>query len=122
MESNGSLASSEYMTVLAKFPQNTFNSTNNLNYDFEYYFDMAEEGTTKYEYIEDDDNFADIFSTTVSAIITGWILLAIFKAGSSSSLDFGPSGRKFSKDTPYFRDIPCNGDLLRAYYIALEYI
>ena len=121
MESNGSLDSSEYMTILAKFPLNTFNSTNNLNYDFEYYFTMSQEGATKYKKETDDDSFADIFSTIVSAIITLAIPFSVFTAATKSNLDFGPMGKKFSKDIPYYRDIPCNKDLLRAYYIAYEY-
>ena len=48
------------------------------------------------------------------------ILIAIF-GSESNTIQFGPEGKKFSKDTPYFRDIPCNKDLFRAYYIANEY-
>ena len=36
------------MTVLVKFPKNTFNTDSVLEENFEYYFDMAEEGATTY--------------------------------------------------------------------------
>ena len=48
MQSDGRLATDEYMTILVKFPVGSFNTTNKLNKNFQYYFDMAEEGATKY--------------------------------------------------------------------------
>ena len=39
----------------------------------------------------------------------------------SNSLDFGVAGRKIPKDVDYYRDIPCNNDLHRAYFIAYHY-
>ena len=47
MNSNGKLPSSNYMTILAKFPKGTFNATNKLNHDFNYYFNMSQEGAQK---------------------------------------------------------------------------
>ena len=38
MQSDGSLAKNEYMTILVKFPNNTFNTSNSLNHDFNYYY------------------------------------------------------------------------------------
>lgn len=48
MESNGRLDKNEYMTMLVKFPNNTFNVTsNNYNNNFEDYYNMAEQGATQ---------------------------------------------------------------------------
>lgn len=49
MESDGKLKTSEYMTILAKFPKGTFNTVNTLNGNFENYYQMAEDGATKYK-------------------------------------------------------------------------
>ena len=54
MQSDGRLDTDEYMTLLVKFPSKTFNTTNKLNNDFNYYFEMAEEGAEKY--IDNSDN------------------------------------------------------------------
>ena len=48
MQSDGALDKSEYMTFLAKFQKETFNTSNVLEKDFDYYFQMAEGGSTKY--------------------------------------------------------------------------
>ena len=124
MESDGSLAKDEYMTMLAKFPDGTFNTSNKLSHDFNYYFKMAEEGTTHYKR-------KGIISSIISGIISiiasilptvlPIILIIIFGRSHSSNLDFGESGKKIPKDSPYYRDIPCNGDLLKAYYIGYNY-
>jgi hypothetical protein len=37
MQSDGKLDSDEYMTILAKFPLGTFNTSNVLNKDFNYF-------------------------------------------------------------------------------------
>ena len=38
MDSDGKLPSNNYMTILAKFPNGYFNTSNKLNHDFIYYF------------------------------------------------------------------------------------
>ena len=48
LKSNGTLQSDEYMTVLVKFPLGTFNIDENvLDEDFDYYYDLAEQGATE---------------------------------------------------------------------------
>lgn len=49
MQSNGKLASDEYMPLLAKFPKGMFNSNNNLNNSFEYYFQKTQDGAKGYQ-------------------------------------------------------------------------
>ena len=127
MQSDGRLDSDEYMTILVKFPKGTFKTVNSINNDFNYYYNMAEEGSTTYNSSQTPFsrflNFIfGIFSFMISfipAIII--IIIAAVTGKNQSSLNFGADGKKFSKETPYFRDIPCNKDLFRAYYIAQEY-
>lgn len=124
MESDGKLSTSEYMTILAKFPLGTFNVENKLNKDFDYYFKMAEEGATQYN--EKKSTFFSIFTVIFSLLFNILpILFVIFiikaKGINSSKLQFGEEGRKIPKDVPYYRDIPCNSNLYRAYYIAYNY-
>ena len=50
MNSDGELKSNEYMTLLVKFPENTFNvTTNNLDMTFDEYKEMADKDSTKYK-------------------------------------------------------------------------
>jgi len=131
MQSDGRLSTSEYMTILVKFPSGTFNTTNKLNRSFDYYFDMAEEGATKYvdSYDSNNTNFSllgfilPIFVGIFYISIWFIIILAIAKTGgfNTSTFDFGTSGKNIPKDVAYFRDIPCKKDIFRAYYIAHQY-
>ena len=38
MQSDGTLATNEYMTILVKLPLGTFKTNNKLNSDFQYYY------------------------------------------------------------------------------------
>lgn len=131
MQSDGRLSTSEYMTILVKFPKGTFNTANKLNHSFDYYLDMAEEGATKYVDSADSENnnfsfvgfiipiFAFMFNIGIWIII----IIAIAKTGgfNTNSFNFGAEGKSIPKDVPYFRDIPCKKDIFRAYYIAHQY-
>ena len=44
LESNGSLTTSESIILLAKLPQDMFNTDNKLDNNFSYYYNMAEQG------------------------------------------------------------------------------
>lgn len=126
MQSDGRLAKDEYMTMLVKFPSDTFNTSNTLNHDFEYYYNMAEKGSTKY-----NEKPVGLIGIILSGIMTLINLIpVIFVVGiilftialqKSSKLNFGKEGKKMPKDLPYYRDIPCNKDIFRAYYIGYNY-
>lgn len=121
MESDGKLNSNEYMTILAQFPSGTFNTSNILNHNFEYYHNMAEEGATHYsDSIDLVDIIAPILIFSVFAIIFVVSLLGLINSN-TSKLSFGKVGNKVPKDVPLFRDVPCNGDIFRAYFIAYNY-
>ncbi len=124
MQSDGTLETNEYMTILVKFQLGTFNTTNKLDYDFQHYYDMAEEGATAYT--DSSSSLLDIFIGLIVVIfqIVFWvaIVFAIINAvNSAKGLDYGVEGKKIPKDVPYFRDIPCKKDIYMAYYIGYQY-
>ena len=126
MDTDGKkLSTSEYMTILAKFPKETFNTNNVLDNDFNNYFEMAEEGSTPYNK-KQESIFSKIIGFFSSILVfIPWVIIAIFGAikgmEKKYGFKFGDAGKNIPKDVPYYRDIPCNGDIFRAYYIAYQY-
>ena len=47
LNSKGTLKANQYMTVLVKFPKDTFNTYYKIDKDFDYYFKMAKKGSRK---------------------------------------------------------------------------
>ena len=128
MQSDGRLSSSEYMTILVKFPLGTFNTTNDLDYDFDYYYEMAQEGSTSY------DNNSSYNYSRFGTFIIGllnlipyclFFIIPIYFSVlgyNKSDAGFDREGKKaIKRDDSYFRDIPCNGDIYRAFCIGSLY-
>lgn len=126
MQSDGKLDSDEYMTILVKFPKNTFNTSNILNKNFDYYYEMAENGTTHYSSASTTfiNKVCTILAYASSILLILAFVISIFLAltlPQESLLKFGKTGNKVPKDVPLYRDIPCKGDIFRAYFIAYNY-
>ena len=129
MDSDGTLDTSEYMTFLAKFPSGTFSTSNELNHDFNYYYEMAEEGSTKYnkKRATIGSTIASFFVGILNFIFTilPFIIISLITVKTANSkshgFKYGTPGKKIPKDVPYYRDIPCNGDIFKVYYIAYQY-
>ena len=126
MNSDGKLSSDEYMTILIKLPEDMFNTTNKLNYDFDFYYRKAEQGAVKYEETTNFHfNTASILGFIIPIIIYIFIALGILKAikGTFQRKTFQKviSKGKFSNNLNYYRDIPCNNDIFYAYFLASDY-
>lgn len=120
LSSEDALESNEYVTTLIKFPTNYFTTSNNLNHDFNYYLDMASEGSTKYVDNEDKESiFAILLVIGINILIWGGIIVAL----SSNYRSFGSrvKKKKIDKKAPYFRELPCDKDIALAYFISSEY-
>ena len=124
------LDSDEYMTILVKFPKGTFNTSSKLNKDFTYYLDMANDGAKTYS---DKLSWWQVILMIIGIVIAFIlnflpyiiILFVIYKIFSQSKygtkkLKFGKIGKKV-KNSPYFRDIPLDKDIFKAYWVACEY-
>ena len=119
MQSDGKLDSDEYMTILAKFPLGTFNTSNVLNKDFNYYYEMAEDGSTDYSSSSVLNDISVIFPILFFFFII--VMTVGFADSRVSTFNFGKTGNKVPKDIPLYRDIPCKGDIFRAYFVADSY-
>lgn len=129
LSSDGKLGNDEYMVALVKFPLNSFNTTNHLEQNFEYYHDMAETGANHYK---ETKSIGDILIIIINLLFYGVIFLitifSIVKGASkggiisgSITLDYGEQGNKLPKEVNMFRDLPCNKDIYRAYWVAYNY-
>lgn len=131
MNSEGTLESNEYMTILVKFDKGTFNTSNILSEDFDYYHDMADVGATKYK---DDkkSSFLDIIMSIFAIVFQFfiWVVVVITISKSvkgaankvgTKTFNFGPQGKVLPKDIPNYRDIPFNKDIYRTFWIAEGY-
>jgi hypothetical protein len=126
MTSEGALDNSEYMTILVKYPLGSFTTTNkDTTNNFDYYYNMAEEGST--DYVDNSDNsfggFFNIFKILWFIIFIGGPIYAIIKTKTNGlagkyRLDFGKRGKKFDSNTPMFREIPCDKNIYDAYFIS----
>ena len=124
--SNDSLSSSDYMVALVKFPLNTFNTTNTLDGNFDDYLKRAEEGADHYKE-SSDDGFA-VMMVIFQVLFWFFFIFGISKSSQNQGLKsgskvlyYGSTGRKIPKDVPLFRDIPCDKDIYKAYWIAYNY-
>lgn len=123
MQSNGRLPTSDYMTILIKFPLNTFQTSNRLDYDFNHYYEMAEEGAVHQSNSNEDLPAIAVVFTLLCTFLPIFIIIfvIIMIAATQTKYDFGPEGKSISNHVDYFRDIPCQGNLMRAYYIGYKY-
>ena len=111
-----------YVVLLAKFPLNTFNTTNSYSNisTFQEVFKKAEEGSYDYNY--NSLKFVDVIMGIIAFVMNfGFWILAIFGIVKGiEGTKYGFIGNKtITKDnTPYFRDIPCNKDIYYANTLA----
>lgn len=124
---NSTVTSDEYMTILVKFPKDTFVTDNVLDQEFDYYHNMAEDGAINYNdntsiWSKIGDFVIVLFPILINIFVWGMIIfVAIISGRKNNNLDFGTTGNKVRKDVPNFREIPCNKDIFRAYWVSNGY-
>lgn len=129
INSNDKIRSNEYLTVLIKFPKGTFNSSNTLNNYFDNYYNMAKEGAVNYSdtpksfFIKIFDSIINLFKSLFGYIVITIIvlILCIKKSSKTYKCRFGSIGNKVPSNINNFREIPCNKDIFRAYWVAYNY-
>ena len=129
--SNDLLGSGDYMTILVKFDKGTFETSNIVDHDFEYYHEMAEKGATHYTNNSSKSSIFDVIEGIIAFIFNVGIwffIIIVCIMGSkptygTKKLKFSKEGRKLPKnnDLNMFRDLPCGKDIKRAYWLAAQY-
>lgn len=137
LESGGRLTKSQYIVGLIKLESNLFNTKSKINKSFddvynEAFSDVKDKEIDKDENINNNVSFLLplillspimlLFNPVVIIIIIVLILKKV-RSTSGESLDFGNIGNILPSDDEinYFRDIPCNKDLERAYWVCYNY-
>ena len=112
----------DYVTMLVKYPQETFKTDFSVDgfESFDDVYNMAEDGTFDYDY---DDNYEkpslferiiDFITTMFPILIAAFFAIIGIKAGIESGYGYVNNKKIDKKNTPMFRDIPCNKDIYYA--------
>ena len=118
MSNEGNL-NNDYVVLLAKFPLNTFNTTNTYERfnTFEDVYNTAEEGTFEYDYYDEPSLIEKVINFIFNAISFLIPLIVIIV----SSVMVAKSGYGYKnnktidkKNVPMFREIPCNKNIYYA--------
>ena len=118
MKSDGALDDDEYMTILVKFPNGMFNCVEKIDEDFEYYYDLSVENAEKYQ----EDDVTGTLAVIIFFMITVFtFILSIVVISMQENVKVEKSDIKSMKSAPLYRDIPCNGNVERAFYISALY-
>ena len=148
LDSGGSLSSRQYMVALVRFESNLFNTTNKSSSSFDSIYDSAFSDVTDPSYSGNNSSSYNNNSNTkrnygIKELLLFIIILLLYLLlpvglviilqkgnnwlwGSdkvSGQLDFGQYGKILPNDSQinYWREIPCNKDLERAYWVCSQY-
>lgn len=148
LDSGNGLSSSQYMVALVRFESNLFNTTNKSSSSFDNIYDSAFSDVTDPNYngnnnssTKENYSFKELLSFIFSILfylISGPVgLIIVFcvlakvkgkdwllgSSKASGQLQFGQYGRILPEDNQinYWREIPCNKDLERAYWVCYQY-
>ena len=117
MDSEETVYSSEYMTILVKFPANSFSTSTTVNNDFNYYLNMANEGATPYKH-KKNNGILNAIAEALPIVLGIGIPFIIIISGTilCSKKKYGYKNNKIidKTNTPLFREIPCNKDMYYA--------
>ncbi len=125
-EENTPLSGSNYVVVLVKFPIATFLTNSENSYEqyekFDDIYNSAEENTYEYNYNQ-ISIIQRIFTTIVPFIFPlFFIIFAVIMASKTAKYQFGTLGRKIEmKKINMFRDIPCDKNIFKAFFVAQVY-
>lgn len=127
MDSKGSLPSSNYMVALIKLENGTFNATNKVNKTFDQIYTEAQKGVSS----ANTKIFTVLYIICglIASIGVGFLIYGCIGAVKnrnqikSSNLNFEKGALKLpkTKDIPYNRYIPFEGNLLKAFWINYYY-
>ena len=111
--SNEGNMNGNYVVLLVKFPSETFDT--NIGYSsyqtFNDVYNRAEQGTFDYDYDEEESSFLETLFSIIIALAPFIFVVIGIVAVSKSGYGYINNKKIDKKETPFFRDIPCNKDI-----------
>lgn len=114
MNSDGTVYSSEYLTLLVKFDSGTFNLSTNVDKSFDEYFKMAEDGADIYVPPKSKATLKEIFLSILPIVVSFGTIALIVIIAVVNGYGYKNNKKINKKNVPLFRDIPCNKDIYYA--------
>lgn len=141
------LSENQYMVALVRFESNVFETNNISDKSFDDIYDSAFGDvieSTNYESTTNKTNEPTTIKDIINIILSSMLILIIFNplvwitvfliyvtkksrrynsGYRYSNLDFGPEGKSLPSENEinYWREIPCNKDLEKAYWVCYNY-
>ena len=118
MSNEGNL-NNDYVVLLAKFPLNTFNTTNTYERfnTFEDVHNMAKKGSFEYDYYEEPsliDKVINFIFNAISFLIPFIVIIISSIMVAKSGYGYKNNKTIDKKNVPMFREIPCNKNIYYA--------
>ncbi|MCL1851841.1 MAG: DUF2207 domain-containing protein [Peptococcaceae bacterium] len=126
MDSKGALSGSGYMAALVRIPDGTYDASNKISKTFD---DVYYEAMSTVNSSESSNSAASVALILLSIIGVGAPLMAVTLRASKcvgpapDSVNFGETGKTLPdiNSIEYCEDIPCDQDIIRAYWMASTY-
>ena len=116
--SNEGYMGDSYVALLVKFPSETFDTSIGYSYypTFNDVYTKAEEGTFDYDYDTSDGGsiLVDIFELIIYFILPITFIITGTVTALNNKYGYINNKKIDKKETPFFRDIPCNKDIYYA--------
>lgn len=120
-DENHTFSSDEYAVLLVKYPLNTFTTTNSSSKysTFDDFSSAAKAGSYSSKDSDNDNVIFDIIGIFFSILFPIMVVAGIAVGATKSSKYI--KNKINMKDVNNFRDIPCNKDILEAYFLSKVY-
>ena len=114
--SNEGNMDNKYAVLLAKFPLNTFKTTNKVSQfnTFDDVYQKAEEGTFEYDYSNSSTDYIALLFTIFTMAFCFLPVIIIFISVRNNMYGYKDNKVINKKNTNFYRDIPCNKDIYYA--------
>lgn len=114
VSSEEALTSDEYITILVKFPKDTFNVSETLDKTFDEYLTMANEGAELYKSNDNGNSIINIISALIGFIFPCLVIYLAILFSIRNGYGYINNKKINKKEVLPFRDIPCNKDMYYA--------
>ena len=114
VSSEEALTSDEYITILVKFPKDTFNVSETLDKTFDEYLTMANEGAELYTDDYEENSLSNIIIAIIGFLFPTLVIVLTIIYAFRNGYGYINNKKINKKEVLPFRDIPCNKNMYYA--------